>query len=201
MSGWIKWVSGGWPFIGLDKLNTAGYYVGEHWLIGQPGYLDNFGGTVTPVPLMAEGWHYYEKTFTMPEGAYQVRLKDEMFVGANPGGEPLGYFDDITLVETGLDATVDIDPDVLNLGARGKWVTCYIGLPEGYDVADIDASTVMLDGDLPAQMSDVQDGVLMVKFDRRALADRLTPGDVELTVTGDLDGGFWFLGTDTITAK
>jgi len=45
-----------------------------------------------------------------------------------------------------ISATVDIKPDTLNLKSKGKWITCYIELPEGYNVSDIDVSTVMLDG-------------------------------------------------------
>jgi hypothetical protein len=39
---------------------------------------------------------------------------------------------------------IDIDPDTLNLKSKIKWVTAYIELPGGYDVADIDVGTVKL---------------------------------------------------------
>lgn len=87
-------------------------------------------------------------------------------------------------------ATVDIDPDTLNLKSKAEWVTAYIELPTGWDVADIDLSTVILtvilNGVVPA-VSDPQygfvtnpdsyimdndgDGALerMVKFDRAAV--------------------------------
>jgi len=113
-----------------------------------------------------------------------------------------------------VDAMVDIGPDTLNLKGKGKWVTCYIELPEGYDVADIDATTVLLDWDIPAVV-DTQhgftsnpdsylmdhdgDGILeyMVKFDRAGL-ETLGSGKIELTVTGLLTDGTLFRGTDTI---
>ena len=47
-------------------------------------------------------------------------------------------------------ATVDFDPDTLNLGSGGEWVTAYIELPDGYDVAGIDASSVLLNGEVSA---------------------------------------------------
>lgn len=114
-----------------------------------------------------------------------------------------------------ITATIDIDPDALNLKSRGKWVTAYIELPEGYDVADIDVSTVGLyeGGNLiagaephPTEIGDYDDdGVpdLMVKFDRQVLIDYLKAqgygdGDmVELTVTGEV-AGTPFKGFDTI---
>ena len=33
-----------------------------------------------------------------------------------------------------IPATIDFDPDTLNLGSNGKWVTVYIELLTGYDV-------------------------------------------------------------------
>ena len=105
------------------------------------------------------------------------------------------FFDDLDLDIT-VPATVDIDPDTLNLGSKGQWVTAYIGLPAGFDVADIDAATVKLEG-LPALRGAVQDDVLMVKFNRAALEAILKPGDVTVQVTGTV-GGVAFEGSDTI---
>jgi hypothetical protein len=107
-------------------------------------------------------------------------------------------------------ATVDIDPDTLNLKSNGNWVTAYIELPEGHDVANIDVGTVLLEDTIPAAShpTDVGDhdgdGIpdLMVKFSRADLiaylkANGLTSGDVELTVTGYVDSVL-FEGSDTI---
>ena len=99
-----------------------------------------------------------------------------------------------------LAATVDIDPAVLNLESREQWVTVYIELPEGYNVGDINASTVLLNGtipmdlDAPATMGDYDgDGVadLMVRFNRTTvsnliLAQGIVSGNVTLTATGQL---------------
>jgi hypothetical protein len=111
------------------------------------------------------------------------------------------FFDDLDLDIT-VPATVDIDPDTLNLGSQGQWVTAYIGLPEGFDPADIDISTVALEG-LPAVRGEVQGDVLMVKFNRAELEENLKdrgltlPADVTLQVTGAV-GGVAFEGSDTI---
>ena len=100
-----------------------------------------------------------------------------------------------------ISATVDIDPDTLNLKSKGKWVTAYIELPDGYDVADIDASTVLL-GTVPAVIDTKydfvtdpneyitdkdEDGILerMVKFERAAVAAEVAVGEeVALAITG-----------------
>ena len=56
----------------------------------------------------------------------------------------------------------------------------------------------MLDGDIPVEASSIQGDTLMVKFDRQTLIGKLVPGIIPLTVTGDIDGGPSFTGTDTI---
>ncbi len=96
-----------------------------------------------------------------------------------------------------IPATIDINPDTLNLKSGGKWITCYIELPEGYDVENINIDTISLNG-LATEWADVQEGVLMVKFDRQAVQAMVSVGDeVELTVTGEVCG-VAFEGSDTI---
>jgi len=123
--------------------------------------------------------------------------REETYVGFRIASVQVG---DVTI-----DATVNIDPDTLNLNSKGKWVTCYIELPEGHEVSDIDVDSVSLEGLLEVQQSDIQDGMLMVKFDREDLAAYLEvvlgvvpPVDVELMVTGNLTDGTPFEGRDTI---
>jgi len=105
-------------------------------------------------------------------------------------------------------ATVDFDPDTLNLRSKGKMVTVYIELPLGYDVNDIDVGTLFLNGAILAEPKPIEvgdydgDGIsdLMVKFDRAAVQGiLLEPGDqVVVTVSGQLINGTPFGGTDTI---
>lgn len=117
-------------------------------------------------------------------------------------------------VAVAIPATIDIDPDTLRLTSKGKFVTCYIELPEGYYVEDIDLDSVTLteinDGLLDPPLYTVgtfeirdydDDGIpdLMVKFDRQELSPLLEVGDAELTVSGELIDGPMFEGTDTIT--
>jgi len=73
-----------------------------------------------------------------------------------------------------ITATVDIHPQTLNLRSRGKWITAFIELPEDYNVADINVSSIMLNDTIPAELRPLaigdydEDGIpdLMVKFDR-----------------------------------
>ncbi len=111
------------------------------------------------------------------------------------------FFDDLAI--TPVPANVLIHPDTLNVKSGGRWITAYINLPAGFDVDDIDVATVALDG-IPAVRGNVEDeGILMVKFERAAVAALIEasnpklPVDVTLTVTG-LVGGVPFEGSDTI---
>lgn len=119
-----------------------------------------------------------------------------------------------------IHATIDIDPNTLNLKSQGKWITAYIELAKDYDVADINVSTVRISkiGDTklenpiyaekhPTEIGDYDDdGIpdLMVKFDRAAVINAIlnlgvsSGAEVELTVTGELYDGTLFEGTDTI---
>jgi len=103
-------------------------------------------------------------------------------------------------------ATIRIEPRTLNLRSVGQAMTCHIELPEGYDVRDIEITSLRLNGvvaaeSLPTAVGDDDgDGVpdLMVKFSREALIAVLEPGDdVPMVVTGTVAGEA-FEGTDHI---
>jgi signal peptidase len=113
-----------------------------------------------------------------------------------------------------VDALVDIDldPDTLNLNSKGRWITCYIELPDGFHPSQIEVDTIMLldkfyiDETGPTKIGDYdKDGILdlMVKFDRASvIAYLIKEGykegkEATLTVSGFVDG-VRFSGTDTI---
>ncbi len=105
-----------------------------------------------------------------------------------------------------ISANIDLDPDTLNLQSKGKWITGYIELPDGFDVADTDLSTIKLEGTVPAQSQPAEigdydgDGIpdLMVKFDRLAVQALLQVGETNIAVTGKLSDGTSFEGAATI---
>jgi len=102
-----------------------------------------------------------------------------------------------------IEAVVKILPRTLNLQSKGRWLTCSILLPEGYDPADIEPNSVLLEEEIPAERLVLEGETLMVKFSRSALQQILaeldTPAEAELLVTGQLTDGTIFEGTDTIT--
>jgi hypothetical protein len=95
-----------------------------------------------------------------------------------------------------IPANINIDPDTLNLKARGVF-TAYITLPEGYSVEDIDVVSLECEG-AHAIKTSIEDDTLVAKFDRKDLVGIETGDKVALTVTGSLNDGTPFEGSDTI---
>ncbi len=148
-------------------------------------------------PIVAWGWNEY--------GQCDVPAPNTDFVAVAGGGEhSLGLRSSDTPVETAL---VDFDPNTLNCHSHGRFVTCYIELPEGYDPADIDVSTVVLNDELAALLhptgvgDEDNDGIpdRMVKFDRAEVIGLLQPGEqIEVVVSGELDDQTPFAGADFV---
>ena len=94
-----------------------------------------------------------------------------------------------------IPATVRIEPETLNLASKGVF-TAFIQLPEGYDVANINISTVECEGAPAIEGKIVHGGegghhgkghggdTLEVKFKREDLVDVSTGDAVTLTVIG-----------------
>jgi predicted outer membrane repeat protein len=92
-----------------------------------------------------------------------------------------------------MEAVIDLTPDVINLSSKGRFITCYIELPFGYEPEDIDETSVLLCDSIPALDDPVdvgdydEDGIgdLMVIFLRSEVIGLIGEGyDAELEVTG-----------------
>ncbi|MEM2614823.1 MAG: hypothetical protein QXO15_11480 [Nitrososphaerota archaeon] len=117
-----------------------------------------------------------------------------------------------------INGTVDVDPDTLNLRSKGKWITAYIELPDGYNVFDINVSALIMNYTVPVNLKPItvgdydKDNVLdlMVKFDRQQVIDYILSNvdleklyesmfmTVRLTITGKLNDDTPFQGSCTI---
>ena len=116
-----------------------------------------------------------------------------------------GRYHSLAIKEVGpppIEAEIKLVPDTLNLQSKGRWLTCYILLPEGYNAAQIEPNSVLLEEEIPADRVVLEGQGAMVKFSRSALQQILgeleTPAEVELLVSGELSDGTFFEGTDTI---
>jgi hypothetical protein len=108
-----------------------------------------------------------------------------------------------------IPATVDFEPDTLNLKSKGTWVTVYIELPvgHGYNVNMINLTSIILNGQVQAEIKPIAisdydgDGIqdLMVKFNRAAVQAILqVSNQVEITISGKLIDNRLFEGIDII---
>jgi hypothetical protein len=113
-----------------------------------------------------------------------------------------------------IPATVDIKPEAYNMRRRANQVTAFIELPEGYNVKDINISTLLLAGVFtalpkPMKIGDYnKDGILdiMIKFKVATAHDSVDMTqlierrffNVTVKVTGRLDDGTLFQGSDTV---
>jgi hypothetical protein len=135
--------------------------------------------------------------------------------GAYGYGEVYGYLTDDTYISVNLnnieaylhinlievvDVEVQIRPEALNPTSGGQWITCEVFIPEDYNVADVNSSTVYLEHQaLPEWIwFNEKQNVVMAKFNRSKLSSILEEGNVELTVSCHLLDGTYFLGADTI---
>ena len=204
----------------MDANHTAtAHYVLQYYL--------SVGTSPEPLAPVPTGKDWYDKCTSVellaPPTAYYMDTKVMSFDywtvdGATIVGNPITVHMDAphtAIAHYYARAVIDIKPDALNLGSEGEWITAYIELPEGYNVADINISTVMLNGTIPVDplaptaMGDYDsDGVpdLMIKFDRATVISYIMGNiDIEgrfatttLTITGYLNDGTPFQGSDTI---
>ncbi|MFW9819334.1 MAG: hypothetical protein ACFFE5_06965 [Candidatus Thorarchaeota archaeon] len=110
-----------------------------------------------------------------------------------------------------IDAICDINPDKLNMKSKGKFITVYIEIVNGYDVYDIILGSILLNDFFNFQMKPISIGDrdnnnipdLMIKYDRSSvisfLQESLEPLQFwEVTITGKLIDGVIFKATSVV---
>jgi len=107
---------------------------------------------------------------------------------------------DMGAYETPILAEARILPRTINLASKGNWITCYIRLLEGYNVTDIEPSSVFLEKQIKAEQFSVDEHkqVATATFDRENVQSILNVGDTELVITCQLTDGTYFEATDVI---
>jgi hypothetical protein len=132
-------------------------------------------------------WIYYSHTYDLgylKSGSYTVTFASWVDV------KSVSF---TVIAPPPINATVNIYPE-------GRWVSAYVELPEGYNVGDIDASSIRLNNTIepelyliPAQIGDYDnDGIpdLVVRFSRYDVEwfisrQGISYGNVTLTITGE----------------
>jgi hypothetical protein len=99
-------------------------------------------------------------------------------------------WDNLRLIEgpKTIPAVIDLEPDTLRLHCPGKWIVCFIELPAGYDVNDIDEATVTLQ-DIPAYLG--KEGWGKLALNKREVTDRDGDGVPERMARFDQDKEGW----------
>ncbi|KPK76518.1 MAG: hypothetical protein AMJ79_06450 [Phycisphaerae bacterium SM23_30] len=122
----------------------------------------------------------------------------------NGASEPRGFLL-LPQAAEAIAAEVKIAPQTLNLKSKIKQITCTLQLPEGYDISEVDPSTIRLMGEIEPDYGKVRideaEQALMARFSRSELELWLSKGSCELTVSGALYDGTKFEGKDTIRVK
>jgi N-acetylneuraminic acid mutarotase len=198
-------------FIGTDL-----YYTGGHEGMETEDW--NIQKTIFKTTISTAGLGTWEVYGDLPEERSEHSL--EWFNGRFyvMGGQDADRTTRDTIYYSGamsIAATVDLEPNTLNLNSKGSWITAYIELPESYDVNAITVSSLLLNDTIAAELypvgvgDDDLDGVLelMVKFQRADVTAFIVGvlgcpeafTSAVLTVSGVLEDGTGFAGSDTIT--
>ena len=187
--------------------------------VGEAVTFDASASTSNGVAIVSYEWEFGDgghatgkivtHTYTIP-GMYTVKLNVTNALGFCSIEQK-----QIQIEAQKITINLDIDPDTLNLKSKGKWITAYIELPEGYNISDIDVSSILLNGTIPMDpnaptaIGDYDnDGIpdLMVKFNRTSVCEFILSkgimfGNVTLTVSGKLINEIEFEGCDTIRVR
>jgi predicted outer membrane repeat protein len=164
-------------------------------LFVEPGYWDTNG-------LWIDGDYH------LPAGSPCINAGDPNYI-AEPNetdldGRPrvigcridMGAFEYMKL----LPAEVSFVPHNINLANKGRWITCYIRLPQSYNIADIDFCVLLPEYEIePEQfLFNEEKQVVVARFNYEQLQGILGIGAVELTINAQLTDGTVFEGTDVI---
>ncbi len=125
-------------------------------------------------------------------GVGQTPLKILETTLKDPEGNLLSHttFDGLfSNVLVALESTIDFIPPIINQGVKKQLITCYIELPEGYKVSDIDVTSIRLNDTLqidmtaPTKIGDYDaDSILdlKVQFNRTAILQMVKAKGVKI---------------------
>jgi hypothetical protein len=119
---------------------------------------------------------------------------------ANTGASLTATWSSITFARCQVEVAARFTPRTLNLNSKGKWVTLTLTPAPPVTPADLELSSILLNGVAvdPAAPVSISGGDLIVKFSRADVAATLTAGDaVTLSVTGSV-GKECFEASDVI---
>jgi hypothetical protein len=191
-------------FLGENTVNDTVYFLAD----------DAFG-----LCLGSPEGYFYTEAWRNEDG------KDHALVSVNPNAS--GYiiawedlwdlgdadFQDFVLALTPVNVCVRFCPRTLNLKSRGKWITAIVRLPKEYNASDVDISSILINGTVPADQRHYiickRWNLIVLKFNRTAIIELIKEAlngtvckeksvKVLLTLTGKFSDGTPFQGKDKI---
>ena len=194
----------------IDEVNESDTTIGDVW-----SFTTIMSTPPQPLLTLATSYKSDNQQYTWIEGDYHLLPDSPCIDSGDPNyiaepnetdldGKPrvVGVRIDMGAYEymPSISAEVRIVPRTINLASKGNWITCYIWLPEQYNVADIEPNSIFLEDEIqPEQLSvDEQKQVAIAKFSREELRGIIIAGEVELRITGRLTDGTIFEATNVI---
>jgi hypothetical protein len=188
-------VQGGWP--GEDNIAADPCFV-------DPGYWDTNGTPNDPNDdVWVDGdYHLLPDSSCIDVGdPNYVPEPNETDLDCKP--RVIGGRIDMGAYETPIPAEARIVPRTISLESRGKWVTAFIRLPEGYavtDMADIVSHRLLLDYEIEPERFrfNEEKQVVMARFSQEEVQTFLNVGEYKLSISLQLMDGTVFEGRDLI---
>jgi hypothetical protein len=185
----------GYLYFGNKTFQEVGHAVGSDWCF------DICGASCRVIngKDLAMAWIYEPYSTTIVIDTKRLRYA----VCSDAG------FNTTVIMPSEIQASVNIDPNSLDVSSNGKWITAYIDLPAPENVSNIDVSSIRVDRVIPINSSSIgdfdKDNVpeMMVKFDRAIYVESLGAvtkegRNVTVSVSGSLADDRIFSGVDTI---
>ncbi|MGQ9507516.1 MAG: DUF4114 domain-containing protein [Candidatus Bathycorpusculaceae bacterium] len=192
-------------FLGENTLNDTAYFLADEAFglcLGSPeGY------------FFTEAWRNEDEkdhalVFVNPKAAgYIIAWEDLWSLGDED------FQDFILAALTPVNVCVRYYPRTLNLKSRGRWITTIVRVPKEYNVSDVDVSSILLNGTVPADQRHFVIckclNLIVLKFNRTAVIELIKESlnetvcqkksiKVSLTLIGKFLDGTPFQGTDKI---
>lgn len=195
------------PVINNVTLNTTTPEIGASILVTVNATSDIGVTNVTAsgVELVNQTNNIWNGTITALAGTHAVRIVAKDISGNVTRNNSVRYSAEENISvgnKTEINATIIVKPNRLNLDSNGKF-TIFVILPRGIHVKDINLDTVEVQGvsAIKAMSSHKKGGTLILKYNRASFIDIIgDPQIAKITVTGYLNDGTYFEGSDTLNS-
>ena len=200
----VNWVSGAAPFVGVEQY-TNRVSQGVNWLIGTQ-YSDERGSTRI-ISSSDSGWQELWQTLIMSYNTAHVRLVDELYEAGSKGGDPLAYFDGISLDSGSCSPPYTQDWEAgtgswKDLSGQAPTLVADTSSPAGQIVQQVNRATATASGDYFAPRLVVMGGYgYCIRANLKWLSGAAPFIGIEQFANGVSQGINWLIGTEYTDAR